>query len=444
MNKLTMNRASSTWHFSWLSLRQRVVVGFFTCLLVLFYAIFVVNADASFQHHFLISLNLLLFAASFTVGSRAEQLLLYSRSNVMPMALRRFLLHSLIKRLHIIGFISLIAITWMLEGGLWSCLLQTLALWCMAICSGLAVAKFRHGGHQTQLLSGLLLTAWCVLIIDSIHVFDFILPTTVQLACVVSWPVYIMHWIRQSTNPSKRCVDGLEETSRRSLYQQAIIQLRRFSRFSASKLGSQDSFELNTLLLPLSVFTVLTLLYMTFAQPFAAHIHLHRLLLVLGAALIMSQHLVVRDLHWRHLLRPQGTSSHRFATKLFSANIIFFGVPFLAAILVGYFLERPTFEIALRTFFFSLIDLIALFTIAITIASKDKAHRSVYYGLMAIALIFFLAHGIDYLSGRDGRILQLMFADWRYPTAMLIFSTFTLRKANRVWSNQRLLNFLNS
>lgn len=438
-----MNNTSSTWHFSWLSQRQRAVVGFLIGLLILFYAIFVANADDNFRHQFLIALNILPFTASFIAGKRVEQISLYSRSNVMPLALNRFLFHSIIKRLHIISFMSLIAITWMMWDIVWPRFPQTLALWVMAICSGLCVTKLSNGDHQPRLFFGFFLAAWCVLTMDSIHVFDFILPTAVQIFCIVSWAAYMMCWFRQSINRSLSEVDELEEISSLRLYHQAIIQLHRFSRFSSSTLGKQNSFTLGTLLMPLSVFSMLTLVYMTFAVTFATHIHLHRLLLIAGAALIMSQHLVVRDLHWRHLLRPQGTSSHRFASKLLITNMIFFGIPFATAVLLSSFVKLPTFEAALRAFFFSLIDLVILFTIAITIAGSNKPHRSMYYGLMTVALIFFLAHGIDFLSGRDGKILQLIAADWRYPTAMLICSYITLRKANIVWSHQGLLNYLN-
>ena len=440
MISIIMRTASSHWHFSWLSLRQRVVAGFLLCLLVPLLTALCVKNDPGLNTHGLTVLGLLLFAISFMIINRETQLNSFSRSNVIPQALHQFLYLSLVKRLNFVSAVSLLPMLAMAASNNWHDFASVIGLWSLSLCAGMSTARIIHRRFRVQY--GLLIALWMTLMLGHIGILYFQLQVSVSIVCCFAWPISLWHSLNiGKPSNSKEAVPTTEETN--TYLNEIKGQLKRVSRFSESKLDGKHSYSFDSLLRPIAVFTLFVIAYVSIGSPFATNIHLHRSLLLVSAALIMSKYLVARDLHWRYLLRPHGLGSSKFASSLLVVNLAFFGTPFVLAFLLSFGVGQVSLEVKLQAILIALAEITSLLIIAITIAAKENSHRSVYYGLISVAFIFFLAHGIDYFSGRTGAVFQLFVADWRYAATLLMFSAFALRRANLIWNRQRLLNFLN-
>lgn len=174
----------------------------------------------------------------------------------------------------------------------------------------------------------------------------------------------------------------------------------------------------------------------------------HLLLFALTSA-FMGSHLMVKDLHWRFLLRPRGLQQGRIASHILRSTFTYylrlfclFGGLGLMAYLV-LLNKLPTLHSrTIQTTLVSLPLLLLSVCIAIAVRGCQHPHR-VSFALFS-AILFMSAAFALYAFFQHQNPLQIVIAKMNefFLIGILLIATLVLAWANKLWTSERLLPYL--
>ena len=243
-----------------------------------------------------------------------------------------------------------------------------------------------------------------------------------------------------NVSTTKTSPPGLLERIRREVKRYTLIQ---------TKMNQSSNFVFNNFLLGpfLSVYVPISL-----SKPLHAilsgetGVSCSRLCLMFVLTVMMSNQLMVRDVHWRYLLIPGGLERKNLASNiLFSTLRVQCTVYlFLAclALTIGFLIAPQwTHEALLDVprYWRIPFEWIAMLTLAISVSLLKKWFRIAFLIMLSAVFIYWLIHLPTFSNKQEWVLFP---ANYIYIAGLMLFSFCTMRINNRQWTARLLFEKL--
>lgn len=270
---------------------------------------------------------------------------------------------------------------------------------------------------------------------------------------MLTWPILVLgallYWEQPPENKGKSLSLQMKELG-------FISKLRHFY-YRFTDLGSMRIRQKkDPLATPDKIFRSMGLVWFlllsaNFLVEWRASVTLVHLILLVAFAAFSSSYIVVKDLHWRFILRPNNFQQGRIANHLLRSSVSYYGSWALILFILLYgatvFFEMPT--TLHRTPYPSLasiatlvVELVSAFCIGLAIRGSKKPERSLFYLFMTCLVMATAVTGYFYLQQMNPLKVAIFTMNANYVVGVLVIGVCALIYANRLWTKERLLTFL--
>jgi hypothetical protein len=166
-------------------------------------------------------------------------------------------------------------------------------------------------------------------------------------------------------------------------------------------------------------------------------------------AIVSSTHLMGRNLHWRHLLRPGSLREGSIATHLLKSSVIYhliwIGVVLMIVIIFNMLFAReftlPTFSSLVAGVTLA-IELLAAYCIGILIRGCRNPSRIIFYLFLSSLLFAALIGMAFFVQNRNPMSAGLFELGFAYLFGVICLGLAALGFANKLWTRKHLLAHL--
>ena len=281
------------------------------------------------------------------------------------------------------------------------------------------------------------------IVFNSLHQFSnaLLLVIAALMPAMLVWQIKRpVDRLLVNVSTTKTSPPGLLERIRREVKRYTLIQ---------TKMNQSSNFVFNNFLLGpfLSVYVPISL-----SKPLHAilsgetGVGCSRLFLMFVLTVMMSNQLMVRDVHWRYLLIPGGLERKNLASNiLFSTLRVQCTVYlFLAclALTIGFLIAPQwTHEALLDVprYWRIPFEWIAMLTLAISVSLMKKWFRIAFLIMLSAVFIYWLIHLPTFSNKQEWVLFP---ANYIYIAGLMLFSFCTMRINNRQWTARLLFEKL--
>ncbi|MFZ6692992.1 hypothetical protein [Undibacterium sp. SXout20W] len=171
-----------------------------------------------------------------------------------------------------------------------------------------------------------------------------------------------------------------------------------------------------------------------------------RLFLMFALTVMMSNQLMVRDVHWRYLLRPGGLERKNLASNILFSTLRVQCTAYLLlvclALTIGFLIAPQwTYEALLDVprYWRIPFEWVAMFTLAISPSLMKKWFRIAFLIMLSAVFIYWLIHLPTFSNKQEWVLFP---ANYIYIAGLMLFSFCTMRINNRQWTARLLFEKL--